>query len=435
MAMAMVFIVLTVVCMVMVSTAAGSITIDNTKPRLSVDGEIINAHDGTIRWLEGEWWIHAASYGTDVGGALCDDPPLTGCQGGSTGGCGFHPNHNVSVWSSPNMSSGTWTYRGDALRCTELPDCGVLYRPHLVWNPSTQLYVLYYNYVAASGIGSRIGVATSLHPSGPWELKTNAITNARPFLPSNHNGSMGDFDVMVDDDGTAYIVYSYGPMSIEKLSADYLSSAGINASFPGGDFDGTVLQEDFCEAPSLWKRRVQLNTLDVIDVDGGGGVVPEYATTYYLTTGHCCCFCYQGSGMIVYTSTHPLGPWRKQAGPSDLGCIQNSSNPTPTMQHTLPSTAQISPGNGCNYKGAISASASRAQQNFVIPITTTNGETVFVWTGDRWMQSPDGKKAHEPQFWQLLEFDSHGNVLPLTWVDVLHIDMVLPQPTFPPPKL
>jgi hypothetical protein len=110
---------------------------------------------------------------------------------------------------------------------------------------------------------------------------------ARPKLPSNHNGSQGDFDVFVDATGTGYIVYSYGPMSIEKLSPDFLSSANVNASFPGGDFDGTVLQEAFVEAPSLWHHTA--------------------SGQYFLTTGHCCCFCWQGSGMITYVAPHPLG--------------------------------------------------------------------------------------------------------------------------------
>ena len=51
------------------------------------------------------------------------------------------------------------------------------------------------------------------------------------------------------------------------------------------------------------------------------------------------------------------------------------------------------------YKNAHAASVSRAQQNFVVPIVTPSGTTEYIWTGDRWMQATDGKKAHEPQFW------------------------------------
>jgi len=392
-------------------TSAIAVTIDNMTPRLDVHGNIVNAHDGTIRWLEGEWWVHAAAYGAGPDGTLCDDPPKYGCSP-SPNRCGFLGNHNVSVYSSPNLSSGSWTYRGDALRCADLPDCQILYRPHLVWNPTTRLYVLFYNYVTQSVAGvSRIGVATSVHPAGPWILRTTAMSNARPDLASNHHGSMGDFDVFVDDDGTGYIVYSYGPMSIEQLTSDFLGSADVNASFPGGDFNGTVLPVAFVEAPSLWKHE--------------SGI-------YFLTTGHCCCFCFQGSGMITFTAPHPLGPWKRQVGVADLGCIANASNPTPTMQHTLPLTAQPTPGQGCLYMGVQSASASRAQQNFVLPIRTTSGKVEYIWTGDRWMQAPDGKKAHEPQFWGRLEFDEAGILLPLRWADTLSIDMALPQPAFPP---
>jgi hypothetical protein len=203
------------------------------------------------------------------------------------------------------------------------------------------------------------------------------------------------------------MVYSYGPMSIEKLTPDFLNSAKVNASFPTGEYDGTVLPTQFVEAPSLWKR----------------------GSTYYLTTGHCCCFCYQGSGMIVYTASHPLGPWLIQEGPEmDLGCIANASNPSPAKQHTLPLTAVLSPGNGCNYQGAVAASVSRAQQNFVVQIETPTG-TEYVWTGDRWMQSKDGEKAHEPQFWAPLKFDTDGKLQPLLWVDSFTVDVLVPQPT------
>ena len=27
------------------------------------------------------------------------------------------------------------------------------------------------------------------------------------------------------------------------------------------------------------------------------------------------------------------------------------------------------------------------------------GRMLSDWTGDRWMQAADGKKAHEPQYW------------------------------------
>jgi hypothetical protein len=90
------------------------------------------------------------------------------------------------------------------------------------------------------------------------------------------------------------------------------------------------------------------------------------------------------------------------------------------------------PRPGCNYGGARAASVSRAQQNFVLPVHTTGGGVAHVWTGDRWMQAADGTKAHEPQSWLRLEFAGDA-LLPLRWSDTLELDMLLPQPDFPPP--
>ena len=67
------------------------VTIDNTKARLDRNGKIVNAHDGTVRWFEGSWWMHAAEYGE------CQDPPKHGCQQ-TPSKCGFGPMHNVSIW-------------------------------------------------------------------------------------------------------------------------------------------------------------------------------------------------------------------------------------------------------------------------------------------------------------------------------------------------
>ena len=90
---------------------------------------------------------------------------------------------------------------------------------------------------------------------------------------------------------------------------------------------------------------------------------------------------------------------------------------------SLPLTAIPTPGQGCLYQNAQQASTTRAQQNFVVQIETASGETEYVWTGDRWMQAPDGVKGHEPQFWGKLEFDAAGNVLPLRWVNAISLDV------------
>ena len=73
-----------------------------------------------------------------------------------------------------------------------------------------------------------------------------------------------------------------------------------------------------------------------------------------------------------------MGPWTQQSqdaskGLIDLGCTANATTPTPftnPMGPTLPTTAEVTRGQGCVYN-ATGASVSQAQQNFVIEIPSS----------------------------------------------------------------
>ena len=163
---------------------------------------------------------------------------------------------------------------------------------------------------------------------------------------------------------------------------------------------------------------------------------------YYAPFGHCCAFCYQGSGAFVFIADHPSGPWQGQPDPlrpghpMDVGCADGAVMPTPAEAHTLPTTAVPTPYQGCQYNGQwppdpskpqrAAASPMRAQANFVIEVQTPDGPQ-YIWTGDRWMQAPDGLKSHEPQFWAPLEFTDEGHILPIKWVDSFDINVTVPQ--------
>jgi hypothetical protein len=53
------------------------VTIDNRVPRLDVNGQIVDAHDGTVQQFQpgGLYYMHAMQYG------LCQEPPNYGCDG------------------------------------------------------------------------------------------------------------------------------------------------------------------------------------------------------------------------------------------------------------------------------------------------------------------------------------------------------------------
>jgi beta-xylosidase len=209
-------------------------------------------------------------------------------------------------------------------------------------------------------------------------------------------GAGGDYDLFVDDDGQGYVVYSAAYfMSLEQLTPDFLSSTGKVATIVGQPSPG-LFPNYFVEAPTFFKRN----------------------GTYYVLFGHCCCFCYQGSGLFVYTAPHPLGPWSAQAG----GNIACGATSVPTSPHWMAGNwdgvgAMPTPGQGCQFANASQTSVTRSQQNFVIQVPTAGNNTLYIYTGDRWQQAPDGLKGHDPQYWMPLTFDASGNVLPLSWVD------------------
>jgi hypothetical protein len=180
---------------------------------------------------------------------------------------------------------------------------------------------------------------------------------------------------------------------ITRVSADFRSSpAGYDKA---GDY---IFAENFTEAPTVFYRAA--------------------TSTWYAVFGHCCCFCYQGSGLIVHTAAHPLGPWTAQAGGSpdaDVVCA------APTAAEALGGVP--TPGQGCLYAGSHDESATRAQADFVATLPDGSGGETFLYYGGRWGQSPDGIKGHEPQYVTPLAFDAAGNVARVTWQDSVAFDV------------
>jgi len=243
---------------------------------------------------------------------------------------------------------------------------------------------------------SLYAVATSESPVGPFKLRVNAVNVTRG------DGGGGDFDLFVDDDGAGYVVYSslYW-MSVEKLTPDFLYSTGQNASC--GPKGSPLFPEYFVEAPVFFKRN----------------------SIYYILFGHCCCFCEQGSGVIVHTATSPLGVWQIQAG-EDVACRSSQfASEFPLLEGVeMGVRALPTPGQGCLYQSD-EMSVTRSQQNFIVQVEVAGGEVEYVWTGDRWQQAPDLIKGHEPQFWVPLKFSADGAIGKMSWTDQFVLDIAV----------
>jgi beta-xylosidase len=215
--------------------------------------------------------------------------------------CGFQYNHNVSVFTSPDLK--TWEAFPPAFQMasSSLTDA-ILFCPKVLYNANTKLYVMWFNWIAGANFGdSYYAVATSASATGPFTLVSPNVTT---LAWSN----TGDFSLFQDDDGTAYVIYTahiqgYATthqMSVERLTPDYLASEGSagNSGFFG---------QSFVEAPSMFKRN---------------GV-------YYTVFGECCCYCEAGNPVTIYTSANPLGPYtaRNVLDPSGVPAQQSNIFP------------------------------------------------------------------------------------------------------------
>eukprot|EP01084_Bolivina_argentea_P056897 104045_1 len=154
-------IILSITCFLTLC-ASKTVTIDNTKPMLDVHGKIINVHEGHIvRWEpDGDFYFYGMQYD------LCPDTSIKcGCKNGVCP-CGWQYDHNVSVYTSTDLSSGSWKYNGTVFDTTTVgrPN-GTYFRTFIFHNNQTKKYILW-NMVHGQYISSEAD-----HPLGPFTIK------------------------------------------------------------------------------------------------------------------------------------------------------------------------------------------------------------------------------------------------------------------------
>ena len=351
---------------------------DNTVPVLDVNGAQVDAHDGMIVQFDaphGLYWRYSIEYGnySEVG-------HLRSNGGGCANHCGtcggFRMDHNVSVWTSPTLESGSWTLvTREALPIASRP-VGSYYRPKVVYNPTTKTYVLWVNYAPGGydNAGKYLS-ATSPTPAGPFTI---AIADV---VMDPWTGNHGDFDLFRDGSGegaSAYILYT--------------CYCGPGGSSGGTTVSTVLLTPDFLNATTT--RSAPL-------ANGAGTNAPVWAESpaffssggfYFALITHVCCFCRQGGGVSVFTAEHPLGPWSGEA--YDIGCANGTAVDgcsSSVGEWNVPACG----GQGYSWSGA--------QQNNVFAASTAAG-TLWIWTADRWYSSPDAIKGHDLQHWAPLSW-------------------------------
>jgi hypothetical protein len=270
------------------------------------------------------------------------------------------------------------------------PSC-TYFRSQAVYNPTTKKYVLWANTAgcdthacpnAPNGKCAAYAMATSHSAAGPFTF----VGTAEPTAASmQHAGGIGDYALFVDTDGQGYIILTHGidgpghrDMYIFKLTPDFLSfDSSSSVKLPG---------PHLVEAPVFFRR----------------------GKLYYALLGGCTCMGLYGGGVAVLRAPHPLGPWSNVTSALDPGCPMEKQK----------SCFEMGPGQVCN-------PVTQAQQNYVIEVPLVNGSTAYVWTGDRWQQSPNKKYDEQPQTWLPLSFDDDGNIRPLLMVDRFELDVAV----------
>jgi hypothetical protein len=251
--------------------------ISNWRPRVDSGGKILDAHDGCLQKFGDRYYLYGTAYGTTDG---------------------FNKNNRYRCYSSADLV--TWKFEGELL---EDPPDGVYYRPYVVFNKSTGKYVLWYNWYATLWNG-QYGVATSDTPQGPFVIQNDNVKVA--------NGKPGDLNLLVDDDGSAYLIYTSiadkHSISIEKPASDYLSSTLQNRGFLASG----------CEAPALFKRQKR----------------------YYALFDKCCCFCSEGSGAQVWVAEKQW--YLTRCAATSIATLPANRSATPRLTNTSPTSTHAS---------------------------------------------------------------------------------------------
>ena len=315
-------------------------TIHNDEPRYDSKGEIVDAHDGNLQFFDGRYYLYGTAYGKTAG---------------------FSINNRFRVYSSADLEH--WEYEGELIK---EPANGVYYRPYVVYNATTRKYVLWYNWYPKLWNG-QVGVATSDGPTGPFTI---VDPNVHLSQASDHPG---DGSLFVDEDKTAYFVYTVidqdHAIRVERLAPDYLSSTGETSQ---------ILAKG-CEAPSMFR----------------------HDKNYFVLFDSACCFCMKGSGARVFRSLSPLGPY------TQLGNINRDADGNPIIH---------------------------GQQTYVATLPTADGP-MLMWMSDRWGSRPDNIKGHDFQYWLPLITSKAGSISPLTETKEWSVQVQAGKPSRAPKKL
>ena len=348
-------------------TAAAAVTLSNLELPLDTNGQPLITGETSVVTVKGIHYFYVNDWGgcaevdccgsTEGCASCCYVPPSAAYPDA----CVFTDNHTIVVYETTDFRS--WRHLGAALTPAQRPT-GIEFRPHVVYNAAKSIFVMWFEDRPDAISSSGYAVATAPAPEGPFTTVASKVAVAD--VP-------GDFDLLVDDDGTCWHVQTTtnDPNAtrgfvVTALNAEYTAPATPRRS-------ASFAAPKPAEGPVFFKR------------NGG----------YYILGGTTCCACRGGSSIYVFRAASPLGPWDFTG---DVG-----------------STAQpFDPHSPRNF-------VTRAQASAVVVV----GEQ-YLWLGNQWVTA--NARNADLLYWSVLRFSSDGDVLQFVWAP----EIKLPNASHPP---
>eukprot|EP01048_Picozoa_sp_COSAG05_P005959 COSAG05_NODE_370_length_10716_cov_5.748422_3_plen_371_part_00 len=354
---------------------AATVTLSNVKLPVDQNGEKLITGEADILRHDGAFYMYFNNWGTCPGVDCCKDPkgcatccfdhPPTpfqkGCEKGARNSSDPYGNyHSVQAYRTTNFVK--FENLGVALPIAARKP-GIEFRPHVIYNNKTKLFLMWFEDRGPGLTGYT--VATSTTPQGPFSAKYYNVK-----MPGR--GRTGDYDIFVDDDGSAYHVRT--GFDVAKLNDDYTGPASSTA------ISSFTTPKD-SEGPVMFKRH---------------GI-------YYVLAGTGCCACIGGSTIYVMMADSITGPWT-YAG--DVG-----SKPAPHV---------FDPHSPDNY-------VTKAQASFVFEAGGSGAATEYVWCGNQWnsglSETPPGPRMHDLLYWTKLNFNTNGTIQQVVYSETCEFDI------------
>ncbi|HKW06149.1 MAG TPA: family 43 glycosylhydrolase [Candidatus Dormibacteraeota bacterium] len=257
--------------------------------RFTASGNRVDAHGGTIlRAQDGFFYWYGETYAC---GFRWTDPTTPYC------GAQVYRSPDLTNWQGPwpLFDASTQLWQDLCMRQDGLQGNGC-FRPKVVFNPATRLYVLWLNTPSFGGNGYR--VLTSSSPIGPFALvaKPDLEDEDIPDWRGNNRTQDGDQGLFVDAQGTGWLVWNRGGRLLhEKLNNDFTSGDGMPAEIMNYP---QVAPWAGVESPTEF----------------------EHDGRYYIAMSLPRCPYCVGTGTAIEQSPSPAGPWTYKGTVSRDSC-------------------------------------------------------------------------------------------------------------------